>query len=106
MTCLDSLRDCYPNAHKHISLIPVHMQDAVALWIVHGIEPESFLTAVLCNNLKEAVGQADPINGDCLFEWVQFFHNHAPYECWGSEERAAAWAKRGGLRGHKTEDAA
>jgi hypothetical protein len=103
MTYLEDLKALYPSVAGHIDCVPEHMHDGVCLWLLHGIAPGSFLSAVICNDLKESFGRADEINRDCLFEWVQFFYNHTPHDCWGSEERAAAWAKRGGLRGRKAE---
>ncbi len=106
MTHFEDLKSFYPSAADHIDLVPPHMRDGVCLWLLHGIPPGSFLAAVIRNDLSMAVGRADEINRAHLHDWVAFFYNYTPHECWGSEERAAGWAKRGGLRGHKAEDAA
>lgn len=81
------------------SLIPEHMRGGLRLYIEEGIEPGSFLTAVLCNDLRGAVGKADHINIHRIVEWMQFLYNHAPAGCWGSKENYEAWIKHGGMRG-------
>ena len=50
-----------------------------------------FLTALLCNNLRETLTHADDTNARFIKEWVQWLYNHAPARSWGSEEHHAAW---------------
>jgi len=71
--------------------IPDHMVGAIERWIEHGIPPGDFLMAVLCNDLKEAVGRADDINVTLLPAYVSYFYNDAPSQCWGSPEKVLAW---------------
>lgn len=78
--------------------LPEHMQGAARRYVEKGIEPGSFLTAVICNDLRGAFGRADEANRAAMWEWVLFFHNDAPGGCWGSPEHFAAWVKQGGLR--------
>ena len=99
MTYTNDLREVYSEAAEHLEMLPPHMHDGVALWITRGIEPGSFLHAVICNNLGDAVARADDINGKCLREWVMFFYNYAPSLCWGSPSLAREWCERGGLLG-------
>lgn len=79
------------------SLIPSHMVGGLRRYIENGIGPGSFLTAVLCNDLREACGRADDINRACLFRYVQFLYMYAPSECWGTPAKFDAWCARGGL---------
>jgi hypothetical protein len=80
--------------------IPVdYMQEGVKRWIEFGVHPGSFLTAVLCNNLKDAVGQADGNNLAALQQWVTWFYQYAPSACWGSRLKFEAWAEHEGLHG-------
>lgn len=79
------------NQEKADEFIPEHMHDALRRWIEHGIEPGSFLTAVLTNDLKEAVACADHINMNALPRYILYLHNYAPRGCWGSKERVRAW---------------
>ena len=71
--------------------IPAHMMTAIEDYVENGIEPGSFLTAVICNDLRGAVGHADAENKGLLGEYVQYFHNEAPGACWGSKARMDAW---------------
>jgi len=78
-------------------LIPIHMVGAVRRYVENGIEPGSFLTAVLSNDLAEAVSRADNINKYRIADFIQFFYNYTPGECYGSVERVDAWIAKGGL---------
>lgn len=75
-------------------LIPGHMVGAVKRYIINGIPPGSFLTAVLCNDLREAYARADDENAASMMGWVQFLYNYAPYGCWGSPEIYSDWLAR------------
>ena len=96
---LDELRAAYPDTAEPIDMLPPYMHDGVALWITRGIEPGSFLSAVINNNLRGAVMRADDFNRDMLREWVGFFYNYAPSQCWGSQDKAREWMRIGGLLG-------
>jgi hypothetical protein len=74
-------------------LIPHHMHDGIVLYLLHGIEPGGFMTAVICNDLKNAFGRADHINREAMFDYVNWFYNAAPSECWGSVENMNDWIK-------------
>lgn len=84
------------------SLIPEHMHDGVQRYIEHGILPGSFLYAVLCNDLTEAVMNADSINANHLVGYIKFLSAYCPSECWGTPERVAAWHLNGGLNFSQT----
>ena len=81
------------------SSIPSHMQDGMRLYIEHGIEPGSFLTAVLSNDLMKALGKADDVNLHALPAYGRFLYNDAPCCCYGSPSAVATWIKHGGLAG-------
>lgn len=75
--------------------IPVYMMGAIRRYIEEGIPPGHFLTAVICNNLSDAVSYADDVNVANLPAYVGYFYNRAPSTCWGSREKMDAWiAKR------------
>ena len=84
------------------TLIPAHMWDGLHLYITEGIEPGSFLSAVLQNDLRRACEAADDVNRHRLRDYVQFLYCHAPHDCWGSPEKYSAWIKRGGLNARIT----
>ena len=67
------------------------MVGPVKLYILKGFPPGSFLTAVLCNDLREAFACADDENAAAMRDWVRFFYNCAPAGCWGSPDRFQAW---------------
>lgn len=77
------------------SRIPDYMHDAIVLYIAHHIQPGHFLCAVMSNDLVEAVGRADDTNQRLIPEYVKFFYNDAPSECWGSPDKVTAWLARG-----------
>jgi hypothetical protein len=73
--------------------IPERMAGGLQRWIERGIPPGSFLTAVLENNLSEAVGRADAENLANLPAYVGYLYNEAPGACWGSPQKVRAWAE-------------
>lgn len=79
------------------NILPEHMQGAAQRYVEQGIPPGGFLEAVICNNLKEAIMRADDINADHLKDFVMFFYNETPGDCWGSREAMIKWieARRG-----------
>jgi len=83
----------YTFRHYHIR---DNMMGAIYRYIRHGIPPGSFLTAVIENNLSEAVGRADDENLENLPAFPAYFYNEAPSPCWGSPEKRRAWIAKGG----------
>jgi len=76
----------------HRYYIPDRMMDGITRYIERGVIPGSFLQAVITNNLAEAVGQADHENINNLPAFVNYFYQHAPSACWGSQEKMQSWA--------------
>lgn len=74
--------------------IPDYMMDGLRAYIEHGIEPGSFLSAVISNDLREAISCADDTNIRNLPAYVAYLYNEAPSPCWGSAEKMQAWAAR------------
>ena len=60
-------------------------------WIERGCTPGGFLSAVLCNDLIKAVSRADGTNIELIPNYVRLLHNHAPADCWGSEQNFHQW---------------
>lgn len=77
----------------HIFRIPDDMIDGLELYINNRIKPGSFMTAVLANDLMEAVGKADYRNIVNIPAYTYFLHNFAPHECFGSYEKVEKWLK-------------
>lgn len=78
--------------------IPERMMDGLVRFIQQGIEPGSFLLAVLSNDLVGACGQADEENLMNLPAYVAYLYNEVPSRCWGSPEKVQAWIKQRGRR--------
>lgn len=70
-----------------------NMVSAIRNWIDHGIMPGSFLTAVITNDLNGAVGAADHLNIRLIPEYVFYFYNYCPGNCWGSIEKTQDYQK-------------
>lgn len=71
--------------------LPEHMQSGARLYIEQGILTGSFLTAVLQNNLVNAIGQADSINRQELLAWANWLMWDIPAIAWGSVEKVQAY---------------
>ena len=79
--------------------LPEHMQSGARLYIEEGIRPGSFLTAVLENNLTQAVQFADSTNRNLLSIYVEWMHWDIPSLAHGSPQLVSAWMNQGGLEG-------
>ena len=88
------------------SLIPSHMRGAVQRYVMHGVPPGNFLTAVFSNDLKEAFARADDDNARTMHGWVRFMYNFMPSNAHGNPETFRAWMARGGLVGNGAKAAA
>lgn len=58
------------------------------------ITPGSFLQAIIENDLKTAIEQADEENLRNIPAFVSYFYNETPRECWGSREKMLAWLQK------------
>ena len=70
-------------------------------FVQYGQPLGDFLTAVLQNNLVEAIGRADEENQRDIVEIVGYLYWEIPSSCWGSPEKVAKWIAQGGLEGQK-----
>jgi hypothetical protein len=71
--------------------IPLLTMAGLSGWISHGIQPGGFLTAVLCNDLREAIVRADDANLAALPDIVKWVRRNAPMACWGSPQAMNHW---------------
>ena len=83
--------------------IPEYMMEGIRRYIDHGQRPGRFLTAVICNDLREACAMADDVNIRNLPAYVAYFYNEAPSPCWGSREKMDEWIKIHYMRRISTE---
>ncbi len=77
--------------HAPFHPVPIHMHSAIRNYVVSHLKPGEFLTAVLSNDLREAVAHADEHNMRALHDWVYLLHNHVPGQCWGSKDAVMDW---------------
>jgi hypothetical protein len=75
--------------------IPDNTAYGLRQYIDHHIRPGSFLTAVLCNDLRESFSCADEENSDNLQSIVAWLYNEAPSAAWGNRERFVWWLNAG-----------
>ena len=78
-----------------LEVIPTRMFGAALRYIVEGVKPGHFLSAVVENDLSAAVARADDENQAALVSWVRFFHNYSPSVCWGSKANMVKWVEDG-----------
>ena len=78
--------------------VPPHTKEALANYFVHGWEPGSFLTSVLCNDLVGACSRADHVNRNSIHGIVMWLVNEAPYGSWGDRDAYTSWIKKGPYR--------
>ena len=71
--------------------IPEHMMLAIRRYIDDRVHPGDFLSAVIENDLREAVGRADDDNIRILPAYVAYLYNEAPGPCWGSTANMYSW---------------
>ena len=74
--------------------VPDHVRPGMVRYIFDFIPVGDFLQAVIANDLKGAVAQADDENIRNLPAIVNWFYNWAPGNCWGSREAYHAWLQR------------
>ena len=84
----EQLKSAYDFRDFHI---PNYMMGAIERYIDHRIPPGHFLTAVITNNLSDAVAYADDENIRNIPAFVGYFYNVAPSLCWGSRKAMNKW---------------
>lgn len=79
---------------KYFPTIPQRTIDTIDNYVLHGLEPGGFVTAVLCNDLAGAVGTADRENLAALPDIVKYVYNECPSDCWGNQNKVNAYFKK------------
>lgn len=77
----------------NLELIVPRFKESIDAYIESGRPTGHFLSAVLRNDLKEAIGRADSEAIDNIPHIVAYLYNKAPMNCWGSNEAVANWYK-------------
>ncbi len=68
-----------------------NMMESIKAYVEEGRPVGNFLQAVICNDLKEAVGRADDENIQNIPAFVAYFYTETPMACWGSFEKMQDW---------------
>jgi hypothetical protein len=71
--------------------IPAHMQETIKRYVIEKVRPGDFLSAIIKNDLRGAIGHADSENLPLIKLYVQWFYNRAPAVCAGSEAAMTNW---------------
>lgn len=77
---------------KHYE-IPDDAGESIEMYVKHGIPPGSFLTAIICNNLRDAFGQADRINAENIPAYVMYFYWEVPAHICGDPATMNHWIR-------------
>lgn len=80
---------------------PEHIWDGFKRYMLHGIRPGDFLTALLSNDLLEVFNRGDDEALAGLRVTVQFMYNNCPLGSFGDKECFQYWLDVGGLNGFK-----
>ena len=76
------------------SAVPPTLHEGLARYFCAGIQPGSFLTAVLSSDLPAAIVRADDDNILAFGHLVMWLYAFAPAKSWGSAENVAEWLGR------------
>ena len=68
-----------------------YLDEALENYLVHGLSPGSFLTAVLANDLERAALRADHWNKQHLADIVIAVAQNCPYNAFGSFDIVKDW---------------
>jgi hypothetical protein len=86
---LDVEQEYYSRLEK--TDVPRHLHGGLVRYVVHGLQPGHFLTAVLNNDLAESIKRADEDSAAGLVSLVRFLVNEFPYQAWGNTDRVENW---------------
>ena|SRR5688572_19278118 len=73
--------------------VPEHLHDGIVAYLVDGITPGGFFTAVICNDLRGAFERGDTLSLNHMRAIMAYMYSCPPSVCWGSVERMVAWQR-------------
>jgi glutathione S-transferase len=79
---------------SHTAGVPPHLRDGLLRYVNDHERVGRFLTAVLENNLADAMARGDEESRAGLYAIVCWVYNEAPSACWGSLDNVKAWLER------------
>lgn len=71
--------------------IPITTFEVLQDYVLEHRNPGGFLTAVLSNDLLDAVTRADSENIRALPELVKYIYWNCPKKCWGDADSVEEW---------------
>jgi hypothetical protein len=71
--------------------IPAYMYRGIVSYVDDHVIPGDFLQAIISDNLKAAIANADDTNMWLLPVYVMFFYNYTPAACQGSHKAMISW---------------
>ena len=74
--------------------VPEYMHEPLRRYVINHLPVGSFLTAVLSNDLLQAVNSADKQNSKALVNWVRLVYNYLPSKCSGSPQAVNEWLQK------------
>jgi len=83
--------------HKRLNPdLPVRddVKEHLDAYAYYGKPLGGFLTAVVTNDLFEAMGKADSYNRASLYQICHYIYNELPADCWGSPAKMRAHLNR------------
>lgn len=72
-------------------LVPSHLWPGLERYFLDRVEPGQFLVALIRNDLRMAVGLADPASLEALPSLCKFLYNFAPTQSHGSRTIVDKW---------------
>jgi hypothetical protein len=75
-------------------LVPDHLWPGLERYFVKRVRPGQFLVALLSNDLREAVGRADPVSFAALPDLLRFLCTFAPRGSHGHARAVDQWLIR------------
>ena len=75
--------------------LPYHMREGFKNYMERHFPMGDFGMFVLRNDLMAALGHADDINRERIFDICRWLYNEAPPGSYGSAEKVAAWLASG-----------
>lgn len=81
--------------HAKYDRLPEAMRERARDYVERHQPVGHFLTAVLENNLVNAIGAADAENRAAIEDWALWLFNDIPSACWGSRAKVEAWLALG-----------
>jgi len=92
MNPLYEIENHFPDFRKNLAdKVPEHLREGLARYVIHGIVPGSFLSAVLGNDLHGAIRYGDDDSLAGIKPIITFLYNSTPAACFGSALRRDEW---------------